>query len=178
MQQSSLSRRSRDNKPGFIRMTKTVKTSSNNRAATQKHIDDVLKQRQRMLVLLWELTKLDLKHVEDATKETLDDFLTILVDYIAAGHFGLYQRLAEGNERRARVLETAHETYPRIAGTTEMAVAFSERYDHADQKLLNADLARDLSKLAEAVSTRIELEDQLIAAMLGEDAKRHPTAVS
>ena len=159
-------------------MTKTTHAQSNARAATRKQIEDLLKQRQRTLVLLWELTKLDLRHVAETTQETLDEFLSILVDYIAAGHFGLYQRLVEGNERRGRVLEAAHETYPRIAASTEVAVAFSERYDNADQKTLDADLARDLSNLAEQLTMRIDLEDQLIAAMLGEDAKRHPSTVS
>ena len=179
MQQAAISRRTRDSKsPGIFRMTKTAKATSNARATTRKQIDDMLKQRQHMLVLLWELTKLDLAHVDDPTKETLDEFLSVLVDYIAAGHFGLYQRLVEGNERRASVLETAHETYPRIAAATEIAVAFSERYDNADQKTLNKDLATDLSALAEQLTSRIELEDLLIAAMVGEDAKRHPTSVS
>lgn len=124
-----------------------------------------------MLVLLWEMTKTDLRNVDEASKEMLDEFSTILVDYIAAGHFGLYQRLIEGNERRGAVLETAREIFPRIAKTTEIAVSFSERFEHADEKTLNAQLATELSSLAEEVTVRIELEDQLIVAMLGSEPK-------
>jgi len=151
-------------------MTKPVK-SADARTTTRKLIDDMLKQRQQMLVLLWELTKLDLRHVDDTAKDMVDEFLTILVDYIAAGHFGLYQRIVEGNERRTRVVETAKLIYPRIAATTESAVNFSDRFESADEKSLNQHLATDLSRLAEQLTTRIELEDELIAAMLGAPAR-------
>lgn len=157
--------------PGILVMTKAAKTQAHPRTTTRKLIDDMLKQRQQMLVLLWELTKCDLRHVDDNGKEMLDEFSTILVDYIAAGHFGLYQRLIDGSERRSRVVDTAKEIFPRIAQTTEIAVGFSERFEHADAKTLNAHLATDLSALAEQFTARIELEDQLIAAMLGDETK-------
>jgi regulator of sigma D len=148
-------------------MTKTDRTRTHQRTMTRKLIDDMLKQRQQMLVLLWEMTKSDLHHVDENIKEMLDDFSTILVDYIAAGHFGLYQRLIEGNERRGPVLEKAQQILPRITQTTDLAVSFSERFENADEKILNARLATELSSLAEEVTVRIELEDQLIAAMMG-----------
>ncbi len=167
MTNGTIARRSaRVHQPGSVHMTKPAK-SADARSTTRKLIEDMLKQRQQMLVLLWELTKLDLRHVDETTKDMVDEFLTILVDYIAAGHFGLYQRIVEGNERRSRVVETAKVIYPRIAATTESAVTFSERFENADEKALNQHLAADLSRLAEQLTTRIELEDDLIAAMLG-----------
>ena len=36
-------------------------------------------------------------------KDLLGEFNSVLVDYIAAGHFSLYQRIVEGNERRQAV---------------------------------------------------------------------------
>lgn len=152
---------------GIFCMNKAAKPHADARSTTRKLIDDMLKQRQQMLVLLWELTKLDLHRVDDTAKEMVDEFLSILVDYIAAGHFGLYQRITEGNERRSRVVATAKEIYARIAATTESAVNFSERFENAGEKALNSHLALDLSRLAEQITTRIELEDQLIDAMLG-----------
>lgn len=139
------------------------------RSATRQIIDDMLAQRTRMLKLLWELSKQDLKQADEAIRETLDDFLSVLVDYIAAGHFGLYERIAMGSERRTPVVETAREIYPRIADTTVAAVEFNERYGSADAKTLASGLARDLSMLGEEVTTRIELEDRLISAMLGRE---------
>jgi len=129
----------------------------------------MLAERQQMLVLLWELSRLDASEPDKSMKETLEEFHEILVDYIAAGHFGLYQRISEGNERRQPVLDTAREIFPRIARTTDMAVEFSEKYDGADAKAIRSGLMGDLSVLAEEIATRIELEDQLILAMLGDD---------
>ena len=128
-----------------------------------------------MLVLLWELTKVDLNHVDETIQDMVDEFLTILVDYIAVGHFGLYQRISDGNERRSRVIEMAKEIYPRIERATESAIAFSERFETADEKAMNTELAPALSSLAEQITTRIELEDILISAVLGTDAPANTT---
>ena len=170
MLNGTLSRRANGvRQPEIPCMTKAAKHLSDARSTTRKLIDDMLKQRQQMLVSLWELTKLDLHQVDDSAKEMVNDFMTILVDYIAAGHFGLYQRITEGSERRSRVVETAKEIYPQIAATTEIAVNFSERFENTDEKVMNGHLAQELSRLAEQITTRIELEDQLIDAMLGSD---------
>ena len=150
-------------------MSKAAKLAKHPRSGTRQIIDDMLAQRTRMLKLLWDLSKQDLKQADEAIRETLDDFLSVLVDYIAAGHFGLYERIAMGSERRTPVVETAREIYPRIADTTVAAVEFNERYGTADRKTLSTGLARDLSTLGEEVTTRIELEDRLISAMLGSD---------
>ncbi len=127
----------------------------------------MLQQRQQMLVLLWELSKLDFAKIDQNIRETLEEFQEILVDYIATGHFGLYQRISEGTERRQSVLETAREIYPRIAKTTDVAVEFTDKYEALDAPVIEARLTTDLSTLAEEIATRIELEDRLILAMLG-----------
>jgi regulator of sigma D len=119
--------------------------------------------------LLWELSKLDLGKTDESTRQTLEDFQEILVDYIAAAHFGLYQRIAEGNERRHAVLDIAREIYPRIARSTDIAVEFTEKYDSPDADTVTTKLAGDLSLLAEELTSRIELEDRLILAMVGGD---------
>lgn len=159
-------------------MTKTAKAVKHPRSGTRQLIDDMLTQRTRMLKLMCELSQQDLKQADDNIRETLDDFLTVLVDYIAAGHFGLYERIAMGSERRTPVVETAREIYPRIADTTVAAVEFNEVYGNADGKTLAARLAKDLSTLGEEVTTRIELEDRLINAMLGSESARPAAATA
>ena len=150
-------------------MTNDQIEDANPRTRTRKLVDGLLLERQRMLVLLWELSKLDLGNMDNSSKDVLEEFLEILVDYIATGHFSLYRRIAEGKERRSPVVETAKEIYPRISRTTDVAVEFTERYEAADEGRLKAHLAEDLSTLGEEVTTRIELEDRLILAMLGPD---------
>ncbi len=150
-------------------MNDSIEQDDNPRPRTKKRIDDLLMQRQRMLVLLWQLSKFDVNEIDGTMKEVLDDFLGILVDYIASGHFGLYRRISEGKERRYPVVKTAKEIYPRISQTTDVAMDFSDRYESADDSRLRTHLTEDLSTLGEEVTTRIELEDQLIIAMLGPD---------
>lgn len=122
-----------------------------------------------MLVLLWELSKFDFATPDQTMRDALDEFQEILVDYIAAAHFGLYERIAEGQERRQPVLEKAREIYPQIARSTDIAVEFTEKYDAASEALITTKLESDLSLLAEEITSRIELEDQLIMSMLGHD---------
>ena len=150
-------------------MSNNRNQTSNPRPRTRKLIENLLQQRTQMLVLLWELSKLDFHNVDQPGKEVLNDFLEILVDYMAAGHFGLYRRIAEGKERRYPVVDTAQEIYPRIAQTTDIAVEFTERYETPDAERLANHLESDLSRLGEEVTTRIELEDKLILSMLGGD---------
>ncbi|MCZ6773209.1 MAG: Rsd/AlgQ family anti-sigma factor [Proteobacteria bacterium] len=152
---------------GSQQMPEHVSASTSERPRSRKLIEDMLQQRQQMLVLLWELSKLDFAKVDQNIRETLEEFQEILVDYIATGHFGLYQRISEGTERRQSVLETAREIYPRIAKTTDVAVEFTDKYEALDAPVIEARLTTDLSTLAEEIATRIELEDRLILAMLG-----------
>jgi regulator of sigma D len=148
-------------------MTVNLDEDDNPRPRTRKRIDDLLQQRRRMLVLLWELSKLDPNEIDATTTDVLNDFLETLVDYIASGHFGLYRRISEGKERRTSVVETAKEIYPRISQTTDVAIDFTDRYEAADDGRLRSRLIEDLSTLGEEVTTRIELEDRLILAMFG-----------
>jgi len=147
-------------------MSSTTKSPRYPRVETRRMVKDILEQRQRMLVLLWELSKQDLGAPDDAAREMLDEFLTLLVDYIATGHFGLYGRFSAGVERRSQIVDTARDVYPRIATTTAVAVDFLERYEGADDLTLRQQLTHDLSRLGEHLTTRIELEDQLITSML------------
>jgi regulator of sigma D len=98
----------------------------------------------------------------------MPEFCELLVDYIASAHFGLYQRLSVGRERRRAVVDLAMEIYPGIDRTTQIALAFNDKYGGVT---LSGDLTalhRDLSHLGEILASRIDLEDRLITAMLGE----------
>jgi regulator of sigma D len=47
-----------------------------------------------------------------------------------------------------------------------VAVNFNDKYDISDHQLELDHLAEDLSQLGEELAVRIELEDQLLSAML------------
>jgi len=96
------------------------------------------------------------------SQELLQKFCQVLVDYIAAGHFSLYERVVNGTERRQQVSGLAEKLYPRIAKSTEVALDFNDKYDCNDKCEISASLSDDLSRLGEELAARIELEDRLI----------------
>ena len=139
------------------------------RTATGQQIRHMLYERRDLLALMLQVSDLT-HHGKDAPDATLlQEFCELVVDYIAAGHFGLYQRIAEGTERRSRVVEIAGKLYPKIEKTTRIALDFSEKYKIDGKHDRPERFQRDLSELGEMLATRIELEDQLIAAMLNGD---------
>jgi len=98
----------------------------------------------------------------DPDRELLNEFCQVLVDYIAAGHFGLYERIVEGTERRRSVADLAVKLYPRIEETTQAALAFNEKYDADREDIDMSRLHEELSMLGEELTNRIEYEDQII----------------
>lgn len=140
--------------------------SRERRSLTAELIDHMLKERNQLLSLLLQVSE---ALSPDAPEQNLDiilEFRQVLVDYIAAGHFGLYERIIEGKERRKAVAERAVKIYPRIEKTTEIALAFDEKYNPDKDKIDLGSLHLDLSNLGEELATRIELEDQLINILL------------
>jgi len=136
------------------------------RRGTRALIDKMLSARQHMLVLFERLAGVAPYADEMPDSELLQEFSQILVDYIASGHFGLYERIVEGRERRRGVVKLAEELYPRIADTTQVAVEFNDAYEKSNGPTVSEDVTQMLSKLGEELAVRIELEDQLISEML------------
>ena len=101
----------------------------------------------------------------DAVKSLLTQFSQILVDYVSLGHFGVYERLLAGTERRNRVLSVAKELYPEFSATTDAAISFNDKYDNVEKVEVFEDLEQDLSILGESLAKRIDLEDRLCEVM-------------
>lgn len=139
------------------------------RGGTRKAVDKLLAERREMFVLYNRVAGFEAYSGGKPKADRLQEFCQVLVDYIAAGHFWLYQRISEGRERRRAVLDAAGEAYPRIAATTDAAVEFNDRYGDAGEALSEEALAADLSRLGEQLAVRIELEDRLIDALLQGD---------
>ena len=125
-------------------------------------IQRMLKQRNQLLQLLVEISK----HRVVGPSAEFEEFVQILVDYIAAGYFNLYERISEGRERRKAVADLAVKVYPRIEQTTKIALAFDKKYNADSKEMDFSDVEADLSGLGEALTTRMEFEDQLIELLL------------
>ncbi len=135
------------------------------RTSTYEMVDKWLAERQDMLVMYCQLAGTAPFTPDKSEKQQLRTFCQVLVDYMAFGHFEIYERITSGDERRGEVLRVAEEVYPRIAEVTEFAVAFNDKYDTSDHEQALDKLDKDLSVLGEELASRIELEDRLITSL-------------
>lgn len=122
-----------------------------------------LDERRELLVQYTEIATTSESLTElETIKTSLQRLREILVDYISAGHLEVFQQLIKEAEAFADgSAEFAKNVIPKIQDTTELALDFHDRYAEPEsgdpQQFI-----KDLSNLGEVLSTRFELEDQLI----------------
>ena len=146
-------------------MSTLTSTAKERRHASHDLVAKLVKERTEMLVTFCRLAGVEPYTVEKPVQKLLQEFCQILIDYVAAGHFALYERILEGKERRQEVAAIAAKIYDRIAQSTQNALDFNDKYDCGDHCTALESLSKDLSRLGEDLALRIELEDKLLAAM-------------
>jgi regulator of sigma D len=147
-------------------MSSQKERTEERRTTTQNLIDKLLTERQEMLVLFCSVAGLEPYQRSESLDKKLQEFCQVLIDYTAFGHFEVFGRISNGDERRKAVLQMANAIYPDFVVASEVAVAFNDKYDLSDHALQLDHLPEDLSRLGEELAVRIELEDQLLASML------------
>ncbi|BBP80122.1 Rsd/AlgQ family anti-sigma factor [Pseudomonas gingeri NCPPB 3146 = LMG 5327] len=94
-------------------------------------------------------------------RQPLQEFCGVLVDYVSAGHFEIYEQLT--GEAKAfgdkRGLELAETIYPRIDVITEKLLAFNDLCDAGKC------VAEKFKELGGLLHERFELEDCLIEVL-------------
>ncbi len=146
-------------------MSKQSSAAQERRQGSQELVAKLVAERTQMLVTFCRLAGIEPYTAVTPVQKMLQEFCQILVDYVAAGHFALYERILEGKERRKEVAEIAGKIYDRIAQSTQNALDFNDKYDCGDHCTQLDSLSQDLSRLGEDIAQRIELEDQLLSAM-------------
>ncbi len=147
-------------------MASRIESGSERRVRTQQMVEKWLHERQEMLVLYCQLAGLEPYTADKPNKQLLKDFCQVMVDYIAFGHFEVYERISRGEERRQEVRRVAEQVYPKVLSTTDVAVAFNDKYEAADKPQFLDHLDSDLSRLGDELASRIEAEDQVVKALL------------
>lgn len=146
-------------------MTKTQER----RSASRDLIKKLTAERAEVLALYCRVAGLEPYERQKTDKpisSLIQEFCQLLMDYIAAGHFSLYERIVNGKERRRAPAELAEKLYPRIAETTDIALAFNDKYDTEEHSRDISGLEQDMSRLGQALAARAELEDKLLQALL------------
>lgn len=123
-----------------------------------------LEERQQLLVEFCSISQLrPLSETADRYRDQFDRFCEVLVDYVSAGHFEIYEQLlAEAIAFGDHATTQSRELYQAIAKTTKVVLDFN---DHYLEQRAAQQLARGLSQLGAALETRFEAEDRLIEAL-------------
>lgn len=137
------------------------------RSKAREKLDVLVQSRTETLALLTELAGRQPFNTEPSMEKALRRFCEALIDYTASAHFQLYRYLADNRERRQSVLSIAEKIYPRIVETTDVILRFNDKYEAMTLENSVEFLAVDLSNLGEVLADRIQMEDQIIAAMGG-----------
>lgn len=145
-------------------MLENCKTAKERWGGVSDIIDRWLEDRQAMLVQYCALSGLDQNLSDLQRGDKLRGFCQILVDYVSAGHFEVYDQLIkEGREfDDADALQEASKLYDTIDSTTERLLDFNDKYLETDDV---SSLSSDLSLLGEALEVRFSTEDRLISVL-------------
>jgi len=144
-------------------MTEGTATPIKPRDNTAQIVNELLSERQQVWSLYCSVAGMEPFTPNKSIEQLVQEFCQVLVDYISLGHFGIYQRILDGGERRKQILEAAEKYYPGIAAATEAVLAFNDKYQKITPSLILNGLSDDLSEVGEKLATRIELEDHLIS---------------
>ena len=141
------------------------------RIRTKKEIKQLISERNSVLSQFYNLSHHKDAHETDNTEpvlELLQDFCQDMIDYIATGHFEIYRRIEEGDERRTEILKLSDELFNKISNTTKVAINFNDLYDTSNEFNTDilANLSNQLSELGENLAIRIEHEDKFINTLL------------
>ncbi len=147
-------------------MATSREEANERRKRATEMVDKLLVERQEMLRLFCQVSGLEPYNSAKPVQEVLGEFCQVLMDYMAFGHFEIYDRISRNEERRSSVIRVAQEVYPKVVEATDAAVAFNDKYDSSEHQVELDQLSHDLSVLGEELATRVEMEDKLVAAMM------------
>ncbi len=142
-------------------MLENCKSAKERWGGVSNIIDRWLQERQELLVRYCDLS--DDTECSGAP-ESLQAVCELLVDYVSAGHFEVYDQLVK--EAREFDDEDALREAGKLIGTidetTEFALDFNDKYLATDD--LDS-IDADLSRLGEILATRFEAEDRMIEVL-------------
>ncbi|GAA3944329.1 sigma D regulator [Litoribacillus peritrichatus] len=149
-------------------MLENCKTAKERWGGVSDIIDRWIAERQELIVLYCQLSSVSREaDSEGPCSRNIQKLCQLLVDYVSAGHFEVYEQLLkEADEFNDGGLELAKRLFPKIQETTEIALDFNDQYDNSEHgsNLLD-ELPDKLSLLGEALEERFVLEDQLIECL-------------
>lgn len=145
-------------------MLEDCKTAQERWGGVSEIIDRWLHERQELLVDYCALSSALMDPEDSDCGTRLRKLCQIMVDYVSAGHFEVYEQLMQEAKEfdDTEGLRAASGFYKTIDGTTEDILDFNDKYQETDDiETLNT----DLSKVGEWLATRFEAEDCMIEVL-------------
>ncbi|MBT8139275.1 MAG: sigma D regulator [Gammaproteobacteria bacterium] len=147
-------------------MLEKCKDSGERWGGVSKILEGWLQQRQELIVEFCTVSGVhELASNSSDPDEGLQRFCELMVDYVSAGHFEVYDQLIQEAEEfgDSAALDFAKKIYPQISTTTEKVLQFNDALDGMlNREAGCASLAHELSLIGETLVARFELEDQLV----------------
>jgi len=150
-------------------MLESFKSSKERWGGVSDIIDRWLNERQELILLYVAINGLDeFTPADTPVNIKVKAFCQVLVDYVSAGHFEVYEQLIneakEFNDDEA--VQLAEQLIPCIQAITEHALNFNDDYakDEYSPAVMN-NLPKALSGLGEQLEERFQIEDRLIEVL-------------
>ncbi|GAB1258625.1 sigma D regulator [Aurantivibrio plasticivorans] len=143
-------------------MLENCKSAKERWGGVSEIIDRWLQERQDMLVQFCDLSEgLDFDLNEDEAGIKLRRLCQIMMDYVSAGHFEVYEQLIKESQELndTDALKQADVLFTKIDKTTDAILDFNDKYQETDDL---ESLTGDLSRIGENLANRFEIEDQMI----------------
>ena len=131
-------------------------------------IDSWLSERKQLLVQYCELAGLppfDNEVQALPSDQKITTFCALLMDYISAGHFELYDKIAEESLSKQETKQLMEELYPDIKNTTDVALGFNDSFADMNTSQSTESFDVQLSDLGQNLERRFSMEDQLIETL-------------
>lgn len=127
-----------------------------------------LEERQALIVQMMALGDEQQRRHQDSLSlpERVQAFCEILMDYVSAGHFEVYDELlAEAERRGGGRVAASQALLARLQATTDAVIRFNDIYEDAHDPEALASLPHELSRLGPELESRFQTEDSLIALL-------------
>ena len=131
-----------------------------------KVIDQWLNHRRTLLIQYFDIAGFSASGRADKSLPSIEDvkeFCAQLVDYVSEGHFEVYDQVVTACATHGQSSkDSANKLLPQINNSTDVALDFSDKYSENTNADTWFNFDDDLSKLAQNMEQRFELEDQLL----------------
>ena len=124
-----------------------------------------LQERQSLIVLMMGLTD-PVPGDSVPLAERLQAFCEVLMDYVSAGYFEVYDELlAEGEAQGRSVLAAGQALFQQLQPSLDAIMTFNDLHEAPEDDNRLAGLPQELSRLGLVLEERFQLEDRMIALL-------------